>query len=248
MRIVRKIKAFKFYNVGIITIRSLLFLFCIGFGKVNAEPLTIVTELSPPYQTLEQNHIGGYATEQVRAFMLKANLSYEIEMYPWARAFRQALNKPNTLIYAIAKTPERLDKFHWFIKVYEFRPYLVGHDDKALLQVKSLQQVKEYSIAVQRHDYAHEYLSSIGFEEGKNLILTNSIVDSWHLLKNKKVDFVVEEFEYDPISESGEEFKYKKYIPLKSLWQSTYLAANKNLDKDVLEKMMSTMKEFEQTR
>ncbi|MDC2888211.1 hypothetical protein [Psychrosphaera algicola] len=82
MRIVRKIKAFKFYNVGIITIRSLLFLFCIGFGKVNAEPLTIVTELSPPYQTLEQNHIGGYATEQVRAFMLKANLSYEIEMYP----------------------------------------------------------------------------------------------------------------------------------------------------------------------
>lgn len=234
-----KIKTFMSFNLSKLTTSCLLLLFYIS--KSNAEPLIILTELSPPYQTLEQNHIGGFATEQVRALMQKANLPYEIEIYPWARAFRQALNKPNTLIYAMAKTPERLDKFHWFIKVYEFRPYLVGHDNKALMGVTSLQQVKNHSIAIQRHDYAHEYLLSIGFEEGKNLIITNSIVDSWHLLKNKKVDFVVEEFDYDPISESGNQFKYKKYVPLKSLWQSTYLAANKKLDKDILEKITTAM-------
>lgn len=215
--------------------------FIVLVNPLQANTLTVVTELSPPFQTFEDGHIGGSATEKVRDFLNRSQIPFQINIYPWARAFHIAQNQPNTMIYAIAKTPTRLEKFHWFIPVYDFQPYLVGLSNDKTLVIEDLEQAKTKAIAVQRNDFAHDYLLSQGFEVDVNLILTNSIVDSWHLLKIKKVDFVVETLDYDPTNFNQLNGNYEKYLPLKDLWQSTYLAANKKLDKKILEQLKSTM-------
>lgn len=213
-------------------------------GSVLAAKLHVVTELSPPYQTLEQNHIGGSATEKVRKFLAMSNLDYEIAMYPWARAMLTVQKSPNTLIYSIAKTPSRINNFHWLIKTYQFKPYLVGRKNQKQLQLTELNDAKLKRIAVQRNDFAHEYLLSHGFSEGDNLIITNSIVESWHLLKNNRVDYIVEEYPAMPVIDVNPNL-YTGYLPIKALWQQTYLAAPKSIDKDLLEQLQYNLEKFE---
>jgi hypothetical protein len=41
----------------------------------------------------------------------EAHLDFEIELVPWKRAYKNALDRPNTLIYTIAKTESRKDQF-----------------------------------------------------------------------------------------------------------------------------------------
>lgn len=212
--------------------------------SAEAATLSVVTELSPPYQTMEQNHIGGSATEKVRDFLKLSNIHYEISMFPWARAYLLAENQPNTLIYSMAKTASREDKFHWLIQTYEFKPYLLGKKNITSLQLTKLDQAKTKLIAVQRSDFAHDYLLEKGFIEGKNLVVTNSIVDSWHLLKNGKVDYIVEELNSDPAGIDVAKH-YQGYLALKPLWQQTYLAAHKSIDPTLLEQLLYGMEKYE---
>lgn len=206
-----------------------------------AEPqeLLVVTEFSPPYQTLNDNQISGFATDVVQDILEKSGLKYQIELYPWARAYNFASTRSDVLIYAIAKTPERLAHFHWVAPIYEFKPHLVGLKGSDNINITSLEDAKNYSIAVQRLDFAHKYLESQGFKEGVNLILTNSIVDSWHLLKNGKVDLIVDDLVYEiqPDGKLLRNNEYKRFFPLKDLHQTTFLAANINMPAEIIERL-----------
>ncbi|GHB76033.1 hypothetical protein GCM10008107_26860 [Psychrosphaera saromensis] len=203
------------------------------------EKVIVVTELSPPYQTMKDNVIGGSATEKVKQYLNSKGIDYEIQMYPWARAYKLATTKKNIMIYGIANTQKREELFDWLIPVYEFKPYLVGLSDRADLKITNLEQAKAFTIAVQRHDFSHDYLLSKGFEENKNIILTNSIVDSWRLVKNKKVDFIIEDTTFEPIIDGKKinNKNYEKYLFLTELNTKTYLAASKSISPKIKAKL-----------
>lgn len=203
------------------------------------EKVLVVTELSPPYQTIKDNMIGGSATEKVKQYLKSKGIDYEIQMYPWARAYKLATTKKNIMIYGIANTEKREELFDWLIPVYEFKPYLVGVRGRADLKITNLEQAKIFTIAVQRNDFSHDYLLSKGFEENKNIILTNSIVDSWRLVKNRKVDFIIEDTTYEPVIDGRKinNKNYEKYLFLQDLNLKTYLASNRSMSSKIKEKL-----------
>lgn len=203
------------------------------------DKVIVVTELSPPYQTIKDNVIGGSATEKVKQYLNSKGIDYEIQMYPWARAYKLATTKKNIMIYGIANTKKREELFDWFIPVYEFKPYLVGLSGREDLKIINLEQAKAFTIAVQRHDFTHGYLLSKGFEENKNIILTNSIVDSWRLVKNKRVDFIIEDTTFEPVIDGKKinNKNYEKYLFLAELNTKTYLAASKSISPKIKAKL-----------
>ena len=71
------------------------------------ESLRVVTELSPPHQTLVNGEVAGLSTQLVREIMREAGIEAKIEIYPWARTFRIASSQPNVLIYNMEGTAER---------------------------------------------------------------------------------------------------------------------------------------------
>jgi len=221
-----------------------LFCCCLSMSNGSAASVTVLTELSPPYQTIEKGKVSGSATELVEAYLAKANVDYQIEVYPWSRAYKTVISEPNSLIYSIAKTPTRMEQFHWLIPIYHFKPYLVGLAGKEELRINSVEAAKEHLIAVQRSDFAYDYLLSLGFKENVNLVLTSSIVDSWHLLVNGRVDFIVEDLASPPILEGQRPLllsSFEKYFPIKALHQETFLAANKNIDKEILKRLIEAL-------
>ncbi|MDU0354734.1 transporter substrate-binding domain-containing protein [Paraglaciecola aquimarina] len=211
----------------------------------NDKQIQVVTELSPPYQTLVNNEVAGSATDIVRDILSAADISASYSMYPWARTYQMAISHPNTLIYSIAMTAERRDLFHWLIPVAHYNFGLVALTERHDLQITSLEKIADYALAVQRGDVSHQWAITQGLKEGEHLIVCPDIHCSWQLLINKKVDFIIE----SPvlIEEMLERLKQplgiaKHIIAIPDLSMAGYLAANKAIDKTILDKIKLAIK------
>ena len=207
--------------------------------------LQVVTELSPPYQLLANNKVSGTVTTAVRKIIQTANLDASFQLYPWARAYKIAEKEPNTLIYSLAKTPERIELFHWLAPVVKFQFGLVALSENGAAKMTQLKDVANFVVAVQRYDVGHRWALKFGLEEGKQLIICPDISCSWDLLLKKKVDFIIESPE---LNESMLKlFKLPKSIAkyvvaIPDLDLMGYLAANKNIEPKILERLKLAIK------
>ena len=105
---------------------SLLILFWLNFPVLSQE-IKVVTVLMPPYQTqLPNGSIGGSATEIVKSMFEVTGDKPIIQAFPWARTYKLASSEPNTLIYSIARTPEREKKFNWVGNMEEEKIFFWG--------------------------------------------------------------------------------------------------------------------------
>ncbi|CCQ09240.1 hypothetical protein PALB_770 [Pseudoalteromonas luteoviolacea B = ATCC 29581] len=194
----------------------------------------MLTELSPPYQITLNNQITGSSTELVKAILTKAQINHEIAMVPWARALHLATNKPNTLIFSIAKTQEREAHFEWIGPVATFELGFVSLKHRNDLDFNDFNKAKNYTVVVQRNDIAQQVLTSLGFD----VIETRDIHHSYNLLLNNKVDLLVDDRLFLPdmarqLNLPDDQFKFITAIPALAI--NGYLAANRHMDQAQLD-------------
>ena len=128
-----------------------------------AQELTIVSEENPPFNFIKDGIFTGSSTEVVREIMRRLNLSAEIQVLTWARAYQLALSQPNVVLFSTARTKEREHLFHWVGPIYKVRfgfyarkgsgPYL-----SCLADAK-----KVSAIATYKDDVREQLLKSQGF-------------------------------------------------------------------------------------
>ncbi len=134
--------------------------------------LTIVTTDFPPYSFEAFDQPAGLSTEVVLAMLREAGLPYQRPLIqPWARTYNAAKKGKNTLIYSIARSPEREHLFHWIGKVAPYEIYLYKLRSRGDVQVDSLAQAKHYVVGGEYEDIKQAYLVKQGFTVGKNLQL-----------------------------------------------------------------------------
>ena len=140
--------------------KLLLVLLYVFFNSyASSDPLLVVTELSPPDQILVDGKVTGKGTEFIRAIFAKANLTPDIQMYPWARAFRLASTIQNTFIYTIARTKGRENNFHWIGPVSHFELAFVALKERDDIIINNTEEAKKYKIAMQRNDFSTDILT-----------------------------------------------------------------------------------------
>lgn len=231
---------FPYTRAGFILLAP-LFSLPIAASDTPLPQVTVVTELSPPAQTLVNNRVEGVFTRRVRQALNNAGVQSQFYIYPWARALDRARKQPNTLIYGIAKTPQRQSEFIWLGEVGTYQLGLV-HLSERHIRIDALADLKQYSIAVQREDIAYQYLSEQGLD--KQLMVTADIQASWQLLLKGKVDLVVD----DPNAmhslrqEFGLAPEAVTYAyPLEALFTTTYLAAHPNTHPEVIQRVRQAL-------
>ena len=64
------------------------FILFLSFSTLAEEPLLVVTELAPPNQVLIDGEVQGKGTQYIRDIFKQAGLTPDIQMYPWARAYK----------------------------------------------------------------------------------------------------------------------------------------------------------------
>ena len=91
----------------------MLFTVLAGCFSAHGTEFSVVSEVLPPLNYQEQGVIKGYSSELLEAVLQSAKLTAPIQVLPWARAYKMALEQPNTLIFSIVRTPPRENLFNW---------------------------------------------------------------------------------------------------------------------------------------
>ena len=228
--------------------RLLTLLLALWFAPTMASSLRVVMEVSPPHQTNEQGVPGGLTTAVVQEMLAAARLTPTIEVYPWARAFKIASTTPNALIYNMARTSARENKFIWIGEVARYRFGFVKLKKRVDIQIRQLSEAKRYVAGAQRDDFSADWLSDQGFLLDKQLILLADIEETWRYLVSGKIDILIDDpFVVDmmlvkfQLTQSDIEFVY--YLP--ELQQTTWIAMHKNSDPELVTKLKMA---YEQVR
>ena len=158
-----------------------------------AEKITVVTEILPPWQTADGPDVGGIATEVVAAALRAADVESSIRAYPWARAYRIALDNPNVLIYSMIRTPERDPLFKWVGVIGSVREYFYKMADRQDIRLSSLDSASKYLSVIPRDDYRHQFLVGKGFKVGRSIHLVNRQEQALRMLYAGRADLVLDD-------------------------------------------------------
>jgi polar amino acid transport system substrate-binding protein len=223
---------------------TLLFsiIWCInGYAERVQTKIQIVTEPLPPFQMVDENgKVTGAMTDVLAAMFNEANLSYEIKVYPWARAYQLAKTTPNTLIYSMLRDENRETDFQWLGKIYAIKTYFATLNRRDDVKATSLAQAREYSVGSVRDDLAENYLKQHGFVEGKNLYLNSNYITLWEMMFNGRTDMVVTNSVVWPfeVKDSGKDpDEVKLLFEIDDISTDLYVAANKNSDRKIIDQL-----------
>jgi polar amino acid transport system substrate-binding protein len=165
--------------------------FFVNVASAEHVDLHVVTEHWPPY-IIQAEQPEGIVTGHVKQILDETNLSYEINLYDWAKSYYLAKSQPNVLIYSIYRSPDREEHFHWFCPIHEPTPIYAFKlaDNKA--NIDTLESLKKHRIGVMRGDNSHEYFLNNGFRNGVNLYVSSTEKANVAKLLSGEIDVVIQ--------------------------------------------------------
>jgi polar amino acid transport system substrate-binding protein len=146
----------------------LVFLAFILASPSYAFKIQVVTENNPPYQEVINSEIQGLATEIIKEVLHEAGIEYEINLYPWARAYTIAQLEENVLIYSIARTVNREELFNWVDEIIPISVFMYKRKGSEV-KATNLEEAKAYQVGVINKGFRYEFFINNGFVEGQNL-------------------------------------------------------------------------------
>jgi polar amino acid transport system substrate-binding protein len=125
--------------------------------------LTILTENLPPLNYVENGILVGPSVEIVREIQRRVGSDAPIQVYPWARAYKIALEKENVVLFGTTHTQVRENLFKWVGPLATKRDVLVARKGSGI-RIGSLEEAKNVGrIGTLRDDTRERLLKSKGF-------------------------------------------------------------------------------------
>ncbi len=138
----------------------------------HAEKIQVFTEPLAPLHYEKDGKIEGLATELVRLIFVEAGLEPQFEIYPWKRAYRKALNTPESFIYTINRTAEREALFKWIGPILPKNVYLYRLKNRNDIEITTIEDAKKYTTSVILGHSLTRWFHDQGFHDGKELFVT----------------------------------------------------------------------------
>ncbi|WP_316676623.1 transporter substrate-binding domain-containing protein [uncultured Tolumonas sp.] len=128
------------------------------------QPLTIYTEVSPPFQSLDaQGQPAGFACEVVKELQRRTGSQDPIQVVPWVRGYLAVQNEPYVALFSMARTKERLPLFRWVGPLADLHyAFFVTVDSRIV--IRSMEDARRLRlIGVYKEDARDQYLTAQGF-------------------------------------------------------------------------------------
>jgi len=125
--------------------------------------LTILTENLPPLNYIENSVLIGPSVEIVKEIQRRVGSNEPIQVYPWARAYKRALEEENVVLFGTTHTKVRDTIFKWVGPLATKRDILVAKK-RSGIKIDSLEDAKNVKrIGTLRDDTRERLLKSHGF-------------------------------------------------------------------------------------
>ncbi|USH02134.1 transporter substrate-binding domain-containing protein [Grimontia kaedaensis] len=159
-----------------------------------SQTFTVMTEDFAPFGYVENGKLTGLSVEIVREIFAIVEHPDDIELLPWARAFKETQRKENRILFSMSRTKAREPMFKWVGPLVEDRvSFFCRKDGK--VDIQSLDDAREVSsILVTRGFPETDFLQA---QEFNNLHMTNSPTQSFTMLAMGRGDLApIGEFAY----------------------------------------------------
>ncbi|MGV7223295.1 MAG: substrate-binding periplasmic protein [Nitrospinales bacterium] len=141
----------------------LLTVILLGSQSSICQELTILTENLPPLNYVDNGMLVGPSVETVEAIQKKVGSLEPIQVYPWSRAYKMALEEKNVILFGMTYTKVRHDKFKWVGPLATKRDILVAKKGSGVM-IKTIEDAKKVKIiGTLRDDTRGRLLESYGF-------------------------------------------------------------------------------------
>ena len=200
--------------------------------EANERQILIFTEVYHPYQFYnDKGDFDGFATAFIREILVRAKVKSQIQVLPWARAYKMARKTPNSLIFSIARIPIREKHFIWGKILAEERYYTWWNSKYDYLEAKN-KKFQMLFIPVTRDSVVDHFLQLKGHQR---LIRTPDFQNTLNLIRNKRADaLIATKHDVERLFQSGDEKLYQgKEIEL--LNAPLYFAFNKNTEQALID-------------
>ena len=216
------------------------------FGQVRASDLLIVTEELPPYNYQEDGVAKGLSTEVVEAVLAETGLDADIVFYPWARSYLMAQSRKNTLIYSMARIPEREDLFEWVGVVCPISTSFFKLASNQDLKINSLDDARQHLIGVTLKNVNHIYLEAKGFS---NFELESQDLINMRKLAHGRIDLVPFDeasFYYQVKRDGMDPDLFEPVFRLEDLSKHLYMAFSKSSDPELVERFRVALRTIQE--
>jgi len=157
--------------------------------------LIIMTEEYPPYNFKDSGRVCGTSTTLVLEILdrLDSILTRgDIRIIPWARAYNEALQNRDAVIYSITRNKEREDLFKWVCPVGCNTIGVVARKRDRVV-IKNVADFEKYHIGVVREDVGHQLMRKMIPE--KDLDIANSSESNLRKLQEGRIDLFIYDVE-----------------------------------------------------
>lgn len=147
------------YMIGLCCVFYILF-----SSALSAQTFQLKTENYPPFNLGNSDgEIIGISSEIVEELFKRTKVEYEMELLPWQRAYRLALEETNHAVFSTTQTTERQPLFKWVGPIVNNNWVFLKRADSDIV-LKDLNDAKKYRVGGYRGDAIALYLESKGFK------------------------------------------------------------------------------------
>lgn len=149
-------------------------------GIAHAQDLSLYCEEDKPLQFYNaQGKLTGFTVEIVEEIQKRLGTNAPIQVVPWSRGVEMLSRTPNTMLFTMARTPERESQYQWVgpISSISYGLYAKANSD---IKIETIDDARKVGlIGVYRNDIRDQTLTRLGFN---NLDRANSNISSFKKL------------------------------------------------------------------
>lgn len=219
----------------------------------NQAEITLVTEHLPPYQTVhEDSSVTGFSVDVISTVMQRANISYNLHSYPWIRTYNLALQKSNHCVFSLARTPDREKLFKWIGPITDnfYASVWALKRNERVHKINSVEDLKNFTVAVNENDVTHNEMLNYGLTEGDNLYVVHHSMSLLNILVTRpEIDFIIADDITIPYRAklAGVPIELlQRVIEIKNLPLSFHLACNMNTSEEIVNKLKNSFSSIHQ--
>ncbi|MFZ6819405.1 substrate-binding periplasmic protein [Undibacterium sp. Ji22W] len=227
---------------------SLLCLNTQVLAQTPAKPiLSLYCEDDKPLQFFDENkNLTGLTVEVVQEIQKRIGNKDRIQVVPWSRGIDKLNKEPNSLLFTMARTPDREDLYQWIgpILMIEYGLYVKAD---STIHIQKLEDAKKIGlIGVYRDDIRDQTLSKLGFT---NLDRASSVTSSFKKLMIGRIAAYADAKKGVAITANLAGYQASDVKLAYDLFKnSLYIAVSKNTDAAIVAQWNNTLDEMKRDK
>lgn len=222
----------------------LLFFICKVQGQEHSIDIW-AEEFEPLSFQGQRGEIAGMNTELVEAIVKESGVQVRgWQIAPWARAFKEAKENPNALLYSVVRTPEREAFFHWIGPISNRKIALYKLKSRENLNIDEWQDLRKMRIGSLLGSASSETLKS------RNLKLyeLSNLKQIVKMLLEERIDLAnMMDFSLAYLANAeGINFSAFEQVWIVDDTKNFYIAVNINTSEEIVNALQQALSKFKQ--